>query len=121
MKNTLKKAISAISASLLLAQPMAAAEFYGTNPIVQDKYTADPAPMVVGDTLYVYTSHDEDELIDGFYTMFEWCCYSTTDMVNWTDHGVVFSLEEHGRRRLSRETASTIFTAPFTSRTAVWQ
>ena len=94
MKNTLKKAISAISASLLLAQPMAAAEFYGTNPIVQDKYTADPAPMVVGDTLYVYTSHDEDELIDGFYTMFEWCCYSTTDMVNWTDHGVVFSLED---------------------------
>lgn len=94
MKNFCKKAISTLSATLLFAQPVAAADSYSTNPIVRDIYTADPAPMVVGDTLYVYTSHDEDELIDGFYTMFEWCCYSTKDMVNWTDHGVVFSKDD---------------------------
>lgn len=29
------------------------------NPIVQTKYTTDPAPMVHNDTLYVYTGHDE--------------------------------------------------------------
>ena len=39
------------------------------NPIVTNIYTADPAPMVDGDTLYLYTTHDEDELIDHFYTM----------------------------------------------------
>lgn len=64
---------------------------FADNPIVQNIYTADPAPMVYGDTLYVYTTHDEDDLIDDFYTMLEWKCYSTKDMVNWTDHGTVLS------------------------------
>jgi len=57
------------------------------NPIVQTNYTADPAPVVYGDTLYVYTSHDEDVTVDNFYTMNDWRLYSTEDMVNWTDHG----------------------------------
>ena len=65
------------------------------NPIVQDVYTADPAPMVCSDgRLYVYTSHDEDDTINGFFTMNDWKCYSTTDMVNWTDHGTVLSYHE---------------------------
>lgn len=64
------------------------------NPIITSIYTADPAPMVYGDTLYLYTTHDEDDLINNFYTMFNWHCYSTKDMVNWTDHGEVFSLND---------------------------
>ena len=64
------------------------------NPIVQNIYTADPAPMVSGDTLYLYTSHDEDELVKNFYTMNDWKCYSTKDMVNWTDHGTVLSRDD---------------------------
>ena len=39
-----------------------------TNPIIKDIYTSDPAPMVYGDTLYLYVTHDEDELINDFYT-----------------------------------------------------
>src|SRR5690348_7231821 len=31
------------------------------NPVVQTKFTADPAPVVVGDTVYLFTSHDEDD------------------------------------------------------------
>ena len=42
------------------------------NPVVQNVYTADPAPMVSGDTLYLYTSHDEDKLVKDFYTMNDW-------------------------------------------------
>jgi arabinoxylan arabinofuranohydrolase len=57
------------------------------NPIVQTSYTADPAPVVYGDTLYLYTSHDEDVTVNNFYTMNDWRLYSTVDMVNWTDHG----------------------------------
>jgi len=64
------------------------------NPIITSIYTADPAPMVCGDTLYLYTTHDEDELVNNFYTMFNWYCFSTKDMVNWTDHGQVFSLDD---------------------------
>lgn len=64
------------------------------NPIIRSIYTADPAPMVYGDRLYLFTSHDEDELVDDFYTMYDWRCFSTKDMVNWKDHGSIFSLED---------------------------
>lgn len=60
------------------------------NPVVQTCFTADPAPLVSGNTVYLYTSHDEDDA-RGFH-MLDWKCYSTTDMVNWTDHGAIASL-----------------------------
>ena len=62
------------------------------KPIVQTYFTADPAPMVYNDTVYVYTSHDEDSTVNNFFTMLDWRCYSSTDMVNWTDRGAVGSL-----------------------------
>ncbi len=64
------------------------------NPIIQTIYTADPAPLVHNDTVYLYTSHDEDVLVRNFFTMNDWRCYSTTDMVNWTDLGSVLSYKD---------------------------
>lgn len=84
------KAVSGIM-TLCLVTLSIAIPSKADNPIVRDIYTADPAPMVSGDTLYVYTSHDEDKLVNNFYTMNDWRCYSTKDMVNWTDHGMVMS------------------------------
>ena len=55
-------------------------ETVSTNPIIRSLYTADPAPMVWGDTLYLYTTHDENELKHDFYTMVDWRCFSTKDM-----------------------------------------
>ena len=78
-------------------------------PLFQTKYTADPSPMVVGDTLFLYTSHDAspEDIPDpnekssaGFF-MYDWLLWSTTDMVNWTEHGAVASLKEFSWR--SRE------------------
>ncbi|WP_167619195.1 glycoside hydrolase family 43 protein [Maribellus sediminis] len=66
---------------------------YSQNPIIQTYYTADPAPMVYDGTVYLYTSHDEDSTVNNFFTMYDWRCYSSTDMVNWTDHGAVASLK----------------------------
>ncbi|HEX2936190.1 MAG TPA: glycoside hydrolase family 43 protein [Bacteroidales bacterium] len=63
------------------------------NPIIQTYFTADPAPMVYNGTVYLYTSHDEDTTVKNFFTMRDWRCYSSTDMVNWTDHGAVASLK----------------------------
>jgi arabinoxylan arabinofuranohydrolase len=60
---------------------------YADNPLVQTLYTADPAPTIYNDTCYLYTGHDEDTIVNNFYTMNDWRCYSSTDMVNWTDHG----------------------------------
>ena len=65
------------------------------NPLITDKFTADPAPMVYEGTLYLYVGHDEfyegqDSASGGKeFNITEWLCYSTTDMKTWTDHGSV--------------------------------
>ena len=71
-------------------------------PLFQTKYTADPSPLVIGDTLFLYTSHDaspedipdENEKNSAGFFMYDWLLWSTTDMVNWTEHGAVASLKE---------------------------
>lgn len=76
-----------ILTSIVLTMVFESAVCFADNPIVQTFYTADPAPMVYDGTCYLYTSHDEDNTVSNFYTMNEWRCYSSKDMVNWTDHG----------------------------------
>jgi len=83
-----RRAVFAITACLTTMSLQA------QNPIIQTSYTADPAPMVHNGTVYVYTSHDEDQTIKNFFTMNDWRCYSSTDMVNWTDHGAVLSYKD---------------------------
>lgn len=61
------------------------------NPVIQTIYTADPAPLVNKDTLYLFTGHDEDS--STWFTMKDWHVFSTTDMVNWTHLGSPLSLE----------------------------
>lgn len=65
------------------------------NPLITDKFTADPAPMVYDGRLYLYVGHDEyyegqDTASGGKeFNITEWLCYSTRDMKTWTDHGPV--------------------------------
>ena len=47
--------------------------------------------MVYNDTVFLYTGHDEDHATG--FTMYNYLLYSSTDLVNWTDHGVVASLK----------------------------
>ena len=65
----------------------------GTNPIVRDRFTADPAPLVVGNTLYLYVGHDEAQR-DEMFNMRDWRVYSTTDMTRWTDHGSIMKVAD---------------------------
>ncbi|MBN2738453.1 MAG: family 43 glycosylhydrolase [Spirochaetales bacterium] len=87
----MKKAIIFLS-FLVLTMVFSTAICFADNPIVQTSFTADPAPMVYQDRLYLYTSHDEDVTVGNFFTMNDWHLYSTVDMVNWTDHGTPASL-----------------------------
>ncbi|MDR2145587.1 MAG: glycoside hydrolase family 43 protein [Tannerella sp.] len=68
---------------------LASGSLFAQNPIIQTNYTADPAPMAYNDKLYLYTSHDEDNAT--WFVMNDWRLYTTSDMVNWTDHGAVLS------------------------------
>ncbi|WP_163714667.1 glycoside hydrolase family 43 protein [Mangrovibacterium lignilyticum] len=64
------------------------------NPVITDKYTADPAAMVYNDTVYLYAGHDECPPERNFYEMHEWLVYTSTDMVNWTEHPVPLKVSD---------------------------
>lgn len=57
---------------------------FGQNPIIQTAYTADPAPLVYNDQVFLFTGHDEDH--STWFTMNDWKLFSSKDMVNWTEH-----------------------------------
>ncbi|MEO0055889.1 MAG: hypothetical protein RLZZ50_1836 [Verrucomicrobiota bacterium] len=63
------------------------------NPIITDVFTADPAAIVHGDTVYLYTGHDEAKPNQG-YTMHDWLCYSSKDMKTWTPHGALLAVKD---------------------------
>lgn len=68
---------------------------FNGNPLIRNKFTADPAPMVHNGRLYLYVGHDEyyngqDTAGGGKeFNITEWLCYSTADMKTWKDHGSV--------------------------------
>lgn len=57
------------------------------NPIFTDIYTADPAALVVGDTVFLYTGHDVAKPPKEYYEMHEWLLFSSADMIHWTKRG----------------------------------
>src|SRR3954466_6479643 len=84
-------------ATILAGSPLGATGAHagapGSNPIIRDKFTADPAPLVVGDRLYLYVGHDEAQR-DEMFNMREWLVYSTRDMKHWTDHGPIMRVAD---------------------------
>ena len=58
------------------------------NPVIRHKYTADPVALVHQDKIYLYTGHDEAPIDSETYVMNVWLCFSSDDMMNWTEHGV---------------------------------
>lgn len=79
--------VMAVAATSVTVPSLVKAE----NPVVQTMYTADPAPLVVGDTMYVYTTRDDlkESCIDDWSYMNEWRCFATKDMINYTDMGMI--------------------------------
>lgn len=65
---------------------------FGDNPIISHRFTADPNPFIFEGRLYVICSSDEEN-VDS-YNLINYTLVSTDDMVNWTDHGLVFKVKE---------------------------
>jgi hypothetical protein len=76
MKNSLLMALLALVACLPLR---------AQNPTIRYIFTADPAPLVYRDTLFLYTGHDTASVQETNYRMPDWRIYSTTDMVHCKD------------------------------------
>ncbi|WP_348825089.1 glycoside hydrolase family 43 protein [Flavobacterium aestuarii] len=64
-----------------------ASVIHAQNPIINEIFTADPAPLVHNNTVYLYAGHDGATLEDTNYKMPDWYIFSSKDMVNWTNHG----------------------------------
>ncbi|WP_075591262.1 carbohydrate-binding protein [Labilibacter marinus] len=68
------------------------------NPLVTHIYTADPTARVFNNVLYIYPSHDIQES-DGLsgkngFMMGDYHVFSTTDLINYTDHGVILDQKD---------------------------
>ena len=61
------------------------------NPLVTQSYGADPGVLVYNDTVYIYTTNDSQEFAGNnkntYAKINQLNCYSSKDLVNWTDHG----------------------------------
>ena len=65
---------------------------FAVKPFINHIYTADPTARMFEGRVYVYASHDKDNA--GEYDMEDYHVFSSADMKNWVDHGVVFSYKD---------------------------
>lgn len=66
---------------------------FADYPVASHRYLADPGAIVHNGRVYVYCSNDNENGDDG-YDMSSIVCVSSSDLKNWTDHGVVFDVPE---------------------------
>lgn len=57
-------------------------------------YTADPAAMVVDDTVYLYTTHDEQFPEGKDYRMYNYRLWTSNDMTHWENQGTVLEYSD---------------------------
>ena len=73
------------------------------NPLYTQRFGADPGFMVYKDRLYVYTTNDAFEydsngkMKENSYDVGTINCCSSSDLVNWTDHGAIQVAGRNGR------------------------
>ncbi|MDD3063467.1 MAG: glycosyl hydrolase family 8 [Massilibacteroides sp.] len=69
---------------------------FAQNPIIRDQFSADPTAKVFEGKIYVYPSHDIPspvEQLKKWFCMADYHVFSSEDMIEWTDHGVIVSQE----------------------------
>ncbi len=81
---------SLLRALCLVTLPALVSVGRADTPITSNRYLADPAALVTKDRVYVYCSNDDESPVEGGYNIPNVVCISSSDLKNWTDHGVVF-------------------------------
>ena len=71
---------------------------HAQNPLVRNQFTADPTARVFNNRLYVYPSHDipctEGKGRIGWFCMEDYHVFSSDNLTDWTDHGVIVQQNE---------------------------
>jgi len=75
-----------------------ASDLFAQNPIITNQFTADPSVRVFEGKVYVYPSHDipaaEGRGRVGWFCMEDYHVFSSADLTDWTDHGVIISQDK---------------------------
>ncbi len=69
------------------------------NPIIRDQFTADPSARVFNGKVYLFPSHDikapeGKNLRKDWFCMADYHVFSSDNLTDWTDHGVIVSQEK---------------------------
>ena len=90
--------MSEYRSSLILAASMlfiCVSDSFGQNPVITNQFTADPAARVFDGRVYLYPSHDipvtEGHGRPGWFCMEDYHVFSSDNLSDWTDHGVIIS------------------------------
>jgi hypothetical protein len=66
---------------------------FAQNPIVRTMYSADPSARVFGGKVFLFPSHDilatEGKGRVGWFCMEDYHVFSSANLTDWTDHGVI--------------------------------
>lgn len=78
---------------LLLSALLLAGSVDAQNPFISTQYSADPSARVFGNRVYVFPSHDilatEGKGRVGWFCMEDYHVFSSTNLTDWSDHGVI--------------------------------
>lgn len=67
------------------------------NPIINSQFTADPTARVFNGKIYLYPSHDIPspiEKLKEWFCMADYHVFSSTNLTEWQDHGVIVSQDK---------------------------
>lgn len=90
------KVIYRILTISVLISVLFANNVFSQNPIIRDQFTADPSARVFNGKVYVFPSHDiptppEKEGRKDWFCMEDYHVFSSGNLTDWTDHGVIVS------------------------------
>ena len=68
---------------------------YCQNPLIRNQFSADPTARVFGNKVYLFPSHDilatEGKGRPGWFCMEDYHVFSSSNLTDWTDHGVIIT------------------------------
>ncbi len=76
--------------SILFFLSLFPTSIYAGNPVIKDRFSADPAALVHDDKVYMYVGRDQAGYPGQnhhFYVLKEWNVYSSRDMITWELEG----------------------------------
>ncbi|MDD7127202.1 MAG: family 43 glycosylhydrolase, partial [Prevotella sp.] len=79
----------------ILATTVSAAK--AQNPIINHQFSADPTARVFNGRIYLFPSHDIISPVEPekkWFSMADYHVFSSDNLTDWTDHGVILSQEQ---------------------------